>query len=367
MKFQDSFLARYNMFMIFLVLTLGALYIGKDFLRPLAWALFLALLLRPLAAKLEGKWIGRGMASIIMVASLVIVFFLFVGLFSYEIVSFSGELTNIEEKLKDAVKNINGWIEQATGFKLSEQLKGQEKLLVSLAGSAGSWLVKELGGIGSSFTKIILTMIYLFFILYYRRLVKKFIDARFSNRNQEKVDDFIKRSVDVIQGYINGTLIITLVLAVLCYVIFLLFGIKHAIFLALLVALSNLIPYIGNFISFIVVFLLVWITKDSFGIAIGVLACLYGANLLQENVARPWFVGTQIDVNAFVVFISVVLGGIFWGLSGMILFIPLAGIVKIVFQLSEKYQPYAILFGSDGDENNSKAKKTQRKRKLPGS
>jgi predicted PurR-regulated permease PerM len=54
--------------------------------------------------------------------------------------------------------------------------------------------------------------------------------------------------------------------------------------------------------------------------------------------------GNKLRINAFVVFLAVIVGGFIWGVSGMILFIPIIGVVKIVMEQNEKWAPYAVFF-----------------------
>ncbi len=71
---------------------------------------------------------------------------------------------------------------------------------------------------------------------------------------------------------------------------------------------------------------------------------LFVMNFLQDNVIRTWVVGDKLKINAFAVFIAIIIGGMIWGVSGMILFIPIAGIVKIILESKEKVGVYAIFF-----------------------
>jgi predicted PurR-regulated permease PerM len=65
-------------------------------------------------------------------------------------------------------------------------------------------------------------------------------------------------------------------------------------------------------------------------------------NFLQDNVIRPMIMGSKLSVNAFAVFFFVIVGGFFWGVSGMILFIPLASILKIILDRSDSGSHYAV-------------------------
>jgi predicted PurR-regulated permease PerM len=56
-------------------------------------------------------------------------------------------------------------------------------------------------------------------------------------------------------------------------------------------------------------------------------------------------VGDKLSLNALAVFISVIAGGVLWGVTGMIVFIPMVGIIKIILENNERTRPYSLFFG----------------------
>ena len=128
------------------------------------------------------------------------------------------------------------------------------------------------------------------------------------------------------------------------YVVFLVFGLKFSLFWAVFLALLNLIPFIGNPIGLAVIMLFAIVTKETMLIPTLIFAALFVMNFLQDNVIRPWIVGDKLKINAFAVFVAIIIGGMIWGVSGMILFIPIAGIVKIILESNKESGVYAIFF-----------------------
>jgi predicted PurR-regulated permease PerM len=56
-------------------------------------------------------------------------------------------------------------------------------------------------------------------------------------------------------------------------------------------------------------------------------------------------VGGSVNISPFFTIFVLILGGLIWGIAGIILFLPLSGIIKIVFENVEGLQPYASLIG----------------------
>jgi predicted PurR-regulated permease PerM len=178
------------------------------------------------------------------------------------------------------------------------------------------------------------------------------VHARYEESEVGQINRFFTNSRSSIQNYLVGTLILTAITSVMALVILLAFGVKYAFFFSIFIAVLNLIPYIGNLAAFVIVLFFVWVTKEDVYTVVFVGLALYGANLVQENFLRPKLVGDKMAMNAMVVFTAVIVGGMIWGFSGMVLFIPLLGVVKALFDSNPKWKAYGIFFSSGKDDTS---------------
>ena len=149
----------------------------------------------------------------------------------------------------------------------------------------------------------------------------------------------------VVQQYLRGLVIVTLIVAVLFYIVLTIFNIKYAFFFAIFLALFNLIPYIGVFVSSVVVVLYSLATSDTLFNPIAILISLWLIQLLENNLITPYVVGSQVKLNPLVALIAIFVGASIWGVSGMILFIPIMGVMKVIFDEFEHLQPFGVLLG----------------------
>jgi len=205
-------------------------------------------------------------------------------------------------------------------------------------------IINFVSAFGLNIWDIILTMFYLFFLLYYRDLIPHFYAHKFkNNKSRLKVaEDRFNKSLTLIRSYIYGLALITLISAILNYLILMAFGLKFGLFFAVFLALLNLIPFVGNPIGLVIISIFAIITNDNMLIPLFIFLALFVINFLQDDVIRPWIVGDKLKINAFTVFIAIIIGGMIWGVSGMILFIPIAGVIKIILESMEKHGIYAI-------------------------
>jgi predicted PurR-regulated permease PerM len=148
----------------------------------------------------------------------------------------------------------------------------------------------------------------------------------------------------LVRNYLSGMLILTLISAVMNLVVFLIFGLHFSLFFAVFLAILNLIPFIGNPIGLAIIMVFAFITKETIMIPLLIFAALFVMNFLQDNVIRPWLLGDKLKLNAFTVFVAIIIGGMIWGVSGMILFIPIVGAIRIILEGQGKYGHYTIFF-----------------------
>lgn len=86
-----------------------------------------------------------------------------------------------------------------------------------------------------------------------------------------------------------------------------------------------------------------FITKDSIWNPIGVIGVFAFVQYLEANVIFPKVVGKQLDLSTWATLVAIVAGGIIWGIAGMILFIPMVAILKIIAQNVPEWEPLYIL------------------------
>lgn len=318
---------------------------GKSFLIPLAWSLLIALA--------SVNFIDRVERKTILSRGLVIFMFLF---FTMIILSLIGyffyiELSHIFEDMPATSQKISIHLHKLSIFLQDKGIHFPDHIdkeyINDWIHHHNNLVFNFISEIGTEIWNIILIIFYLFFLLYYRDLLPHFFTRKIIDKTKlATMENRFRGSMALIRGYIQGLLLITMVSALLNYVVFLVFGLKFALFFAFFLALLNLIPYVGNAAGLAVIMLYSLITKDSLLMPLLIFAALFVMNFIQDNVLRPWLIGDKMKLNAFVVFFAIILGGMIWGISGMILFIPIAGIIKILLEGHEIHGPYAILFSS---------------------
>ncbi len=126
---------------------------------------------------------------------------------------------------------------------------------------------------------------------------------------------------DTFSRFLSGQCLEALILAVIIVILFSIFGIPNAVFVALLAAVLAFIPYIGSFIACIIAFLLTVIVNPEKAIVCVVVYLV--AQFVEQHFVYPHVVGNSVGLSPFYTIVAVLIGGNLFGVVGMIFFIPL--------------------------------------------
>ncbi len=351
---------RYLVVLASILLTLHVLIIAKSVFSPIFTAFILALLLRPMASRMERIRMPRGISSVL---SIVIVFVLLFGLFyffSAQIRNISGDLAAIETRFNGVIDRGYVWMEDQFGIEQQEQTTYLKNSLNSVLRNSTNFLTRTASATAGFFTAFFLVLISLFFFLYYRRFLVNFVYQLFQSDQHTAVGSTIHKTEKVVRSYILGLLTVIVIVGILNITGLMLLGIEHAIFFGVLAAVLTIIPYIGIFIGSILPVVFALVTKDSLWYPVGVALIFWGVQFLEGNFITPNVVGSSVSINPFAAIIALFFGGMIWGPIGMILAIPVLAIIKVICDAVEPLQPYGFLLGNPPDEDEARARKRKR-------
>lgn len=145
-------------------------------------------------------------------------------------------------------------------------------------------------------------------------------------------------------------------------------GVEYAILLGLVTGLFNIIPYFGIFSAMLISTVVTLGTSPVSTTAIYVIITFVVTHLIDSNLLLPLVVGSKVRINALITVLGVVIGEMFWGISGMFLSVPVIAVLKIIFDRVESLQPWGIILGDEEQKQNKLATRLMvRKRKVgPG-
>ncbi|NGP43457.1 AI-2E family transporter [Bacillaceae bacterium SIJ1] len=141
--------------------------------------------------------------------------------------------------------------------------------------------------------------------------------------------DFLKDVNLSLGSYIRGQLIVCGAVGILASIGFWLIQLQFPIILGLAAAITNLIPYVGPFIGAVPA--LGVAMMDSGTQALLAIAVIFGIQVVESNILSPLVVGKSLHMHPVVIIFVLLLAGEWFGLLGMVFAIPVAAIVRIIY------------------------------------
>jgi len=304
------------------------------------------MLMTPLSNKLENHHISRVFSSIISVLIIVAIFSGAILLLTAQIGNIGKELPIILIRYEELKLDIQSWINDSLGV-TTQQLKVHTSDAFGTAGSFLTNMVKDtITFIGSLF----LVLVFIFLFLMQRDKYENFVVMLYKEEKRTRAKEMIDKISGVAQQYLTGRLVAALIMGILFLIGFLVIGLKNAVLLSVIVAIMTIIPYVGALIGGLVPFFMS-IIDGSLSQSIWVVIIILLVNVIDHYFIEPFVVGGSVNISPFFTIFVLILGGVVCGLAGIILFLPLSGILKIVFENVEGLEPYASLIGDQGDSS----------------
>ncbi len=331
--------------LLFLFLLFAGLVYARPFLVPLTFAALLAMLFLPVCAWLEEKGFHKAIAILTCIIILLAVITGVGWLLYWQISGLSEDAGKIQQNLMERIEQIRRFI--TNSLHISKSTQDQLIKDGQSSGNIGHTVSAFLSGLGGFLTDFILFLVYFFLLLYYRSFLKKFVLMLVPQRSEGKASTIIENCRRVAQKYLSGLAMMILCLWILYSIAFSIVGVKSPIFFAVLCGLLEIVPFVGNLTGNLITILMVLAQGGSVAMILGILISYATIQFFQTYVLEPLVVGAEVNINPLFTIAGLVLGELIWGIPGMVLAIPVMGIIKIVCDNVEELKPFGFLLGRE--------------------
>ena len=386
---------KYSLIFIATIVFFWAIYHAQDFLVPLSFAVLLAMLMVPISNTLERWGFHRTWSSLTSTLIIITIAAVIVLLLSSRAGRFASALPPLLEQFAQQYQKMQQTVQNQWGIRLplqSDLLAGgssesssdaspakdvSERSGSSAAGAASqrqrttseasptvsssreestqvssSWFSSIVGTFTNIFAgtlailgDMLLTLVYVFALLFYRDKFQEFLWRLTPDAEHPRIARIIDHTSRVVRQYLWGRLLLIIILAVFYGIGFLVIGLQHALFLAIFASLFSIVPYIGPIVGIALPILVALGSHSSLVLLLWVLAVFAAAQFIESYLLEPLIVGAEVNVNPLVTIVAVVAGSLLWGIPGLILGIPIVGIMRVIFDNFDALQPYGYLIG----------------------
>lgn len=377
---KDKFYIKYGIIIIFIaivvVLTVKTITHGEEILHwtirsinrfisiitPVIYAFLIAYLLyQPI--KFIEKYLNKRISSknkknkdysrLVRALSISIVFIVTIIIsiivYNYLIPPILQNIKNIIASLPEFQEKLIMWVNEAVERLNSKNIdiENTGKLSKEIIDRIGVISEKILGGIVSLLSNLssflvnfVVTVILVIYFLIYKevlvRQIRKVRDVLLPKSVGTAVTIFLHDLDNIVGRFLVGEILDSTIVGIVSTVLLLIIKHPFAVLIGFIAGITNVIPYVGPIIGAALAFFFGIFTSIPLGVMGAVLLLLY--QQIDGNLVQPKIVGDQIGLSPVWILIAVLIGGSYFGALGMILSMPVAGLMRVYFNRYARYK-----------------------------
>jgi len=298
---------------------------------------FLYFLLNPIVNFLQKYKVPKTLA-------IIIIYVVVIGLI---ILAVGSVIPLISKQITELFSNIPNYADQAIKFfntlndtKQYKWLLNQEYVtmgditekLNDYAQTIPSSITNSISAIISTMTNITITIVTVPFLLFYSfKDGSKFPSALskfFPVSYRKEATKILKDTGDTLAAYIQGQVMVALFVGTLALIGYWIIGLDYALVMALIVAVTNIIPYVGPLIGGAPAVIIALFTSPTQ--ALLVILVITIAQQIEGNILSPLILGKRLDTHPATIIVLLLVAGNLAGILGMILAVPTYAVAKTI-------------------------------------
>lgn len=283
----------------------------------------------------------------------------------------------IETQIKDLIKffpaylkqlgeSIQTWLQSSMfGVYYDEGYKWVVDNLSDLPSQIGAYIGGAYEGVrtfATTITNVVVALItfpiILFFLLKDGTRFKNYCLQLLPPKFRKDVNYILKNMDEQVGSYIQGQIIVATCIGILLYIGYLIIGLDYAIILALIAAVTSVVPYLGPTIAISPAIIIAIVHSPFMLLKLAIV--WISVQFLEGNFISPNVMGKTMKIHPLTIIIVLLVAGNLFGLVGVILGIPGYAILKVIVQyLYEKFKRrYNRFYGEEygaydlGQQNN---------------
>ena len=327
---------------LFVLAVFYTMYFMRAMLLPLVLALLFSYLLAPLVRMLGRARINAHLAAAVVLLSVF-------GLMGYSLARLAEPVTGWLEKAPYSLHQIEQKIlPLKKPMEKVAQASGEIEKITTTAEPQAQTVVVKRNALTEAFltqtpefvASAVVMLILLYFLLAYDGVfLTKLIKLSPRLTDKKRSVSIVREIEEQISRYLLTITAINIGLGLVVGVTVHFLGMRNPIMWGVLVALLNFVPYLGALTGIICMTLGALLSFDSLGYALVVPASYLAWAILEGNFITPLVLGRSLTLNPIVILVALAFWGWMWGISGMILAVPILATFKIFCDHIEPMSP----------------------------
>lgn len=328
-------------------------------LSPFIWGILFAIITNNIAKYIEEhlpeKWpfktrrfIGAIVSVLVLVILTFLVIYLLIPKLLNSIASLSSVVANFASNSSDWIKSIqkNVHLSNDVVVKIYEYSnQAVQALWTAIKDFVPNILTSTITAISSVGNFVIGFIVCLYILIDKQKIainIRKIALALFSSNQYKRGRNIMYLALDKFTKFFSGKIYDSLIIGVLCFIAMLFINNEYAALIAVIVGITNIIPFFGPFIGAIPCALLLLIVEP-----IDCLIFIIMIIVLQQidgNIIGPSILGDSVGLSSLWIMFAILVGGAYFGFFGMLLGVPVVAVIYYVIKeyVDEKLEEKGI-------------------------
>ncbi|HPW42035.1 MAG TPA: AI-2E family transporter [Bacillota bacterium] len=242
-------------------------------------------------------------------------------------------LISYSERYIHIFSQLRSWLENSgLSDNLKQQLIDTVESANELISSAISNSFIKIKSFGSNIVNIVLGLILAFYILkdieYFRELYGKAAKALIKEQKNEKLNNLFEDINSILSHFIRGQLLAALIVGILSSIGLSIIRLDFAILIGMTAGIANIIPYFGPILGSVPAVIVGLLSGNPVKALLAIIV-LVAVQQIDGTLISPRIVGSSVGLHPVFVMLSMIIGGSYLGLLGMLIAVPIAAIIKM--------------------------------------
>ncbi|SKA81670.1 Predicted PurR-regulated permease PerM [Caloramator quimbayensis] len=320
-----------KLFVIFFFIVLIILaYFSRSILKPILFSILIAYIVNPFVNYLIAKGVNKKIAVILSLLILFLFAFLLI------IIIVPGIVKDVLSLLQNAdeYRVIADKYKNSTGYNVLPQYmrSAVDSSILKVQLVITDYLKRFFNQIidfSMELPTYILMPVFVYYFLADKDYLLSFIKSFIPYNERNKVLELGSEIDKVIGGFIKSQIILSIVIFILTFVAMVVLKIKYPLIIAFVNGIANIIPYFGPIIGFLPAFLSA--SAQSINKAVIVAIVFFIIQEFESGIIAPKLMGESLGIHPVFIMVILLIGGKFFGAWGLILSIPIAGVIKVTY------------------------------------
>jgi predicted PurR-regulated permease PerM len=333
-----------------LVLVVGALllFVGGPVLVPLLLSFALAFMLEPPTDWFQRRFHSTRNAAVLF--SMSVATFAVVVLIIGLLPSIYNQFGESAEKMPLAINAARGRFQDLLVYaqenlsptlfsSLQDFIRNFQQDPSAITSRVGGFLTQGLFGLvnlSSAAIGLLIVPFFVYYLLLDMQNIRLFIEKRIPDRHRGAGKKLFDETGDVVREYVRGRFLIALILSIFYAVGLWILDVPLWAAIGLIAGFVGIIPYIGILVGVVLALAFAALDGAGGGRLLGVVAVFVLAQPLEDYVLTPKLIGDKLDLHPMFVFIALIIAGSLFGLLGLVLAIPIIGVLKVFLRFFDE-------------------------------